>query len=149
MDLEETFAREGLKSPTMYRRMLAYMIDDLLISLIIVVSLWESLALQGNDPEAMIAVINSAVLEVIALKFAYHWIFTALYGASLGKMLLKIRVISIDTLDNPSFLHAASRAIFRVLSEILFYIPMLVALIDPHARTLHDRFSRTVVISLA
>lgn len=147
--LEEIFERENLRTPSMFRRIMAYTIDDLLISLLMVVILWDRIEAHASDPEAMIGIINAALLEIVAIRFFYQWIFVTFYGATLGKMLFKMRVVSIDTLDNPALIPSAIRSAIRAAGEILFYIPLVVAFMDSFKQALHDKVAKTVVVSLA
>jgi uncharacterized RDD family membrane protein YckC len=69
------------------------------------------------------------------------------YGASLGKIVMKIRVVELATLSNPGFLSAFNRSVFRVVSELVFYLGFVWAMLDPYRRGWHDRTARTLVIN--
>jgi uncharacterized RDD family membrane protein YckC len=60
---------------------------------------------------------------------------------------MKIRIIELSTLSNPSFLSAFNRSVFRVVSEILFYLGFIWAMLDPYRRSWHDRTGKTLVIN--
>jgi len=64
------------------------------------------------------------------MKIIYQAFFVMQYGASLGKIAMKIRVIEIKTLDNPNVISSLNRAIFRVISEMLFYLGFLWGMIE-------------------
>lgn len=147
--LEETLEREGLHAPSLWRRIGAYFIDDSLVSLLVVAIYWNRIVANAADAEALIEIINSAFLQIVAIRFFYQWIFTAHYGASLGKMFFKMRVLSTATLDNPTWGAAALRSALRAMGEILFYIPFLTALADRFSQTLHDKLAKTIVINIA
>ncbi|MEO1928710.1 MAG: RDD family protein [Nautiliaceae bacterium] len=76
----------------------------------------------------------------------YHWIFVALYGKTIGKMVTKIRVVDIETLDNPSHLRAFLRSFVRNFDEMFFYMGMAYAIFDPLNRAIHDIVGKCVVI---
>jgi uncharacterized RDD family membrane protein YckC len=70
------------------------------------------------------------------------------YGATLGKIAMKIRVIEIKTLQNPSIVSALNRAIFRIISEMLLYLGFLWGMFDPARQTWHDKTARTLVVNV-
>ncbi|MDQ7059804.1 MAG: RDD family protein [Sulfurimonas sp.] len=70
------------------------------------------------------------------------------YGASIGKIVMKIRVIEIKVLNNPNVLVALNRAIFRILSEMLFYLGFLWGMLDPSRQTWHDKTAKTLVVNV-
>ncbi|HLD24019.1 MAG TPA: RDD family protein [Sulfuricurvum sp.] len=144
--LDTLLQREHLSLASLRQRAAAFGIDELLLSVIMIVILWDSIA-NANTLEEMIAVTNSFLLEYMAIKILYHTFFTMQYGASLGKIVMKIRVIELSTLSNPRFLCAFNRSVFRVVSEILFYLGFVWAMLDPFHRSWHDRTARTLVIN--
>ncbi|WP_295052313.1 RDD family protein [Sulfuricurvum sp.] len=144
--LDSLIQREHLQLASIRQRAAAFGIDELLLSAIMIVILWDSIAL-AHSLEAMIAVTNSFLLEYMAIKIIYQTFFTMQYGASIGKIIMKIRVIEITTLSNPRFLSAFNRSVFRVVSEVLFYLGFVWAMLDPFRRSWHDRTGRTLVIN--
>ena len=87
------------------------------------------------------------ILEYMAMKIIYQAFFTMQYGASIGKIAMKIRVIEIQTLDNPNVLSSLNRAIFRVVSEMLFYLGFLWGMLNPAKQTWHDNTAKTLVVN--
>lgn len=144
--LESLIQREQVSLASIRQRAAAFGIDELLLSVIMIVILWDAMA-QAKTLEAMIAVTNSFLLEYMAIKIIYQTFFTMQYGASLGKIVMKIRVIELSTLSNPRFLSAFNRSVFRVVSELLFYLGFVWAMLDPYRRSWHDRTGRTLVIN--
>lgn len=144
--LDSLIQRERLTLSSIRQRAAAFGIDELLLSVIMVVILWDAIA-RADTIEAMIAVTNSFLLEYMAIKIIYHTFFTMQYGASIGKIVMKIRVIEITTLSNPGFLSSFNRSVFRVVSELLFYLGFVWAMLDPYRRSWHDRTARTLVIN--
>ena len=125
---------------------MAFFIDEMLLSFLLMFALWDSFA-QATNVEEVINLTNTFVLEYMALKIIYQAFFTMQYGASLGKIVMKIRVIEIRTLQNPNVLCALNRAIFRIISEMLFYLGFLWGLLDPARQTWHDKTAQTLVIN--
>lgn len=144
--LDSLIQREHLQLSSIRQRAAAFGIDETLLSIIMIVILWDSIA-AAHTLEAMIAVTNSFLLEYMSIKIIYQTFFTMQYGASIGKIIMKIRVIEISTLSNPGFLSAFNRSVFRVVSEILFYLGFIWAMLDPYRRSWHDRTGRTLVIN--
>lgn len=144
--IDSLLQREHLELSSIRQRAAAFGIDELLLSVIMMIILWDAMA-KAQTLESMISITNSFLLEYMAIKIIYQTFFTMQYGASLGKIIMKIRVIELTTLSNPSFLSAFNRSVFRVVSEILFYLGFVWAMLDPYRRSWHDRTGRTLVIN--
>ncbi|WP_304455387.1 RDD family protein [Nocardiopsis sp. YSL2] len=87
------------------------------------------------------------------LLFLYDWLFLRFAGATLGKMLLRIRVVDTRSGGPLSHRQAAVRgAVFGLpqtiplLGNLLAFFESLAAQADPWKRALHDRTARTLVI---
>lgn len=144
--LDSLIQREHLELSSIRQRAAAFGIDELLLSVIMIVILWESMS-KATTLEEMISLTNSFLIEFMAIKIVYHTFFTMQYGASIGKIVMKIRIIDVNTLSNPGFLSAFNRSVFRVVSEVLFYLGFVWAMLDPYRRSWHDRTGRTLVIN--
>ncbi len=144
--LDSLIQREHLELSSIRQRAAAFGIDELLLSVIMIVILWESMS-KATTLEEMISLTNSFLIEFMAIKIVYHTFFTMQYGASIGKIVMKIRIIDVNTLSNPGFLSAFNRSVFRVVSEVLFYLGFVWAMLDPYRRSWHDRIGRTLVIN--
>jgi len=146
MDLEEKLYREGFTPSSFSKRVYAYSIDELLVSLIIFAAFFNQFVTVSGDIIAIIQLVNSMIIYFIILKTAYHTIFIHLYGKTIGKMVARIRAVDIYTLDNPSLKTSFLRALLRNIDEMFFYLGMLYALTNPFVQTLHDKLSKVVVI---
>ena len=147
MDLEEKLNREGFVPSSFSKRVYAYTIDELLVSLIIFAAFFNDFIAVSGDWMAIIQLTNSMILYFFILKTAYHTIFIHLYGKTIGKMVARIRAIDIFTFDNPSWKNSFIRAVLRNFDEMFFYLGMLYALTNPFIQTIHDKFSNVVVIN--
>lgn len=145
-DIETLLLREKLELSSIRSRMAAFGIDELLLSMILFVILWDSID-AATDVESMIAVVNTFILEYMMIKIAYQTFFTMQYGATIGKIVMKIRIIEIRTLTNPHFLSAFNRSVFRIVSETLFYLGFLWGMFDPYRRAWHDLSAKTLVVN--
>ena len=146
-ELYRLLDREQLFISSKQKRISAYLIDELILSVIWLSVIWD--AFTGVDSiEEKILLINSYVLEFMVLKIIYHTFFVFQYGASPGKILMKIQVLELSTLSSPGFLCAFNRATFRIVSEAIFYMGFVWGLLDPARQTWHDKTAKTVVIDV-
>jgi len=129
------------------KRAMAFFIDEMLLSLLLVIALWESFA-GATTMQEMIDLTNNFVFEYMAMKIIYQAFFVMQYGASIGKIVMKIKVLELKTLDKPNVISALNRAIFRVISEMLFYLGFLWGMLDPLRRTWHDNTAKTLVVNV-
>lgn len=141
--------REGIRIATDDKRLLAFVIDEFIIGVIISLGFYEQIMSLGGDFDKISNLLSSLFIYIVILKVAYHSTFTAIYGASIGKILCKIKIIKIDTLDKPNVIEAISRSTLRILSEMLLYIPLLIAFADPFRRAMHDLLVKTIVIDVS
>jgi len=146
-DIETLLDREELTLATINRRSWALFIDETLLSFLLIFALWDSF-MGATSAQELILVVNQFTLEYIGMKILYQAFFTMKYGATLGKIAMKIRVIDIATLDNPNVLVSLNRAIFRIISEMLFYLGFLWAVFDPFKQAWHDKTARTLVVNV-
>lgn len=149
MDILEILDREGLELAKNDKRIFAFIIDELIISFLVFVALYDKISTLNNNTEQIIALMSSALFYIIVVKILYYSIFTALYGASIGKILCKIKIVKLDTLDKPNIVESVLRSTLRVLAEFLFYIPFLFAFVNPFRQALHDMMIRTIVIDVS
>ena len=144
-ELEEKLYREDIQLASTQKRAMALFIDELLLSLILIFSLSDAFA-NAQTVEAMIELSNTFMLEYMAIKIIYQTFFIVQYGATLGKIAMKIRVIEISTMQKPRLASAFNRAVFRIISEMLFYLGYLWGMFDPARQTWHDKTARTLVV---
>ncbi len=146
-ELLEKLQLENISLASTNKRALAFGIDELIISLLFTFAFWDKFSTL-TTAEAIIGFINSMAFGILLIKIAYQSIFIWMYGATLGKMAMKIKVISADDFDKPNFTHSAIRGLSRVISEILFYIGFLWAYFNPARLTWHDKFAKTLVVDV-
>ncbi|HIQ51573.1 MAG TPA: RDD family protein [Nautiliaceae bacterium] len=137
--------REGLKVASISKRIVAMGIDDFLISFLVVIAFIDKFQV-AKSYEEILLLTNSLFIYIFMAYTLYHWIFISLYGKTIGKMVVKIRVVDINSLDNPNFLNSFIRSLVRNFSEMFFYFGMLYAFVDPLNRALHDIVGKCVVI---
>jgi len=143
--IENLLDREGLHLASIKKRAFAFFIDEMLLSFLLIIAMSDSFS-NAKNIEDIILLTNSYVMEYIMMKIVYQTFFVMQYGATLGKLALKIRVIEIATLTNPNILSSLNRAIFRIVSEMLFYLGFLWGMMDPARQTWHDKTAKTLVV---
>lgn len=137
---------EGMEVASVSKRMLSYAIDEVLISILFIVSYWNSFTL-SDDFEQTVAMVSSLSLQFIVLKILYQTFFIWFYGATIGKIICKIICIDVVMLSKPKLSIALSRAIFRIISESLLYLGFVWAFGNELRQTWHDKIAKTVVIN--
>ncbi|WP_456404320.1 RDD family protein [Hydrogenimonas sp.] len=142
---EERLRREGVELAPIGRRAVAYAIDDLLISMIFVVLLWDPIS-RAQSAEQIAAIVNSAWLWMAMTQILYHTWFVWQYGASLGKIAMRMQVVEAATLTRPRLFVAFNRAVFRIISGMVFYLGFIWALFDPMRQAWHDKTASTLVV---
>ncbi len=145
-DTQSFLHREGLELASIQKRAMAFFIDEMLLSFLLIIALWGSFS-EAKNVEEMINLTNVYILEYMAMKIFYQAFFVMQYGATIGKLVMKIRVIEIRTGANPNVISALNRAIFRIISEMLFYLGFLWGMLDPARQTWHDKTARTLVVN--
>lgn len=144
-EIEALLHREDIHLASIAQRGSAFFLDELLLSLLVVVAFWNSFTSAQNTLE-IVSLSQQLTVEYILLKIAYHAFFVYKYGATLGKMAMKIKVIQIVDIDKPSLGASINRAIIRIVSEMLFYLGFAWGMMDPLRRTWHDVSAKTLVI---
>ncbi len=139
--------REGMHLASIKKRSFAFFVDEMLLSLLLILSLGDSF-FEAKTVEEMILLTNQFVLEYMAIKVIYQAYFVMQYGATVGKLLVKIRVVEMKTLQKPNVVVALNRGVVRVLSEMLFYLGFLWGVLDPLRQAWHDKSAKTVVVDV-
>lgn len=67
------------------------------------------------------------------------------YGATIGKMVMKIRVIKIDE-SKLTYSDALVRELSKILSTLAFSLGYLWMIWDAKKQTWHDKIARTIVV---
>ena len=144
-EIEKLLNREHLQLASIPKRAVAFFIDEMLLSFLLIIAMSDSFS-KAQTVEDIILLTNNYIMQYILMKIVYQTFFVMQYGATLGKLAMKIRVIDIATLDNPSFAVSLNRAIFRIISEMIFYLGFLWGIFDPQRQTWHDKTAKTLVI---
>ena len=151
----------ALPVASMQKRMASFVIDDIIISLFFLIIFYDQLAaiataagatgeMSQAVTEASLSMMNDFVAQnlviFLSIKVIYHTVLVWQNGMTIGKYLVKIKVISVHTQQRPSFQQAFLRASVRLLSDSLFYLGYIMAFFMPLRQTLHDKLSQCVVV---
>ena len=139
------------------KRITAFVIDDLIISVFFmiifynqIVSLMMETGSSGEITEATLNTVNSFLVDnimiVFAIKVIYHTVLIWQNGMTIGKYIAKIKVVSLNTEQRPSFQQAFLRASVRLISDTFFYLGYFMAFFTKNRQTLHDKLSNCVVV---
>lgn len=137
-----------LQLASMRSRAFAYVIDDLIVTVIIMAIFWDNIVAISENTDAMIYFMQTQlVMPLFVLKIAYQTFFVWYYGATIGKIITKIRVIDAYHWGRVSFLSAFLRAVGRIFSEMFFYIGFLIGFFNDGRKTFHDFTGKTLVVN--
>jgi uncharacterized RDD family membrane protein YckC len=150
--MENDFRSGGLKGQYagFISRLMAYMIDLGIIVIVllvaglmieIVTAIFPSILLDSNS-FFQLALAFVAVLATAAFYYIFFW---TLMGKTPGKMLMGLRIVSLDG-SRPTFWQSVRRFIGYFLSALLFYAGYWWVLLDNRRQGWHDKLAGTVVV---
>ncbi len=145
----------SLPIASIQKRITSFVIDDIVITLFFIIIFYDQFSAVFSNitvvDEAALESINTFIaqniLVILSIKLIYHTVLVWQNGMTLGKYLMKIKVIDLETGNTPSFQKAFLRASVRIPSEVLFYLGFLMAFFVPLRQTLHDKLSNCVVVN--
>lgn len=137
-----------LQLATLRSRAMAFVIDDLIVTFIIMVIFWDNIIAASYDMNLMMQLIKvDLVMPLIFLKVIYHTFFVWYYGATIGKLVTKIRVIDANHWGRVSIFSSLLRAVGRIFSEMFFYVGFLIGFFNEGRKTFHDITGKTLVVN--
>jgi len=124
-------------------RFLAIFIDGLILML---VNLPFSLVLNYYlKSKGVTGIIITNLLGMVIPMF-YEILMIHYKSATLGKMIMKIKVINTDGSEEISLSKSIGRYFAKILSGFILYIGYIMAAFDTEKRALHDRICNTRVV---
>lgn len=102
----------------------------------------------GEEEWLEVVVFSGAFLAAV-IWMIYQAVFTSFYGGSPGKLILRLRVVSVWSGKTPSFSEAFTRALVWVCEGAACGVPFLSVFSNLRRRPFHDRAADTQVIVLA
>ena len=146
-EVEERLLRAGLELANIQKRALAFLIDEFILAFLFLIIIYDQVA-ANSDSEAIVALINSYTFEYLLIKILYQTFFVYQYSATLGKIFMKIQIVDAVTLQKPIFGSVLNRAVFRIISEMIFYMGFVWALYTKNRQGWHDKTARTLVVNV-
>ena len=141
-------------------RVLAYLIDQIpVMILVILVAKAAGMSLPRvvfpDSPEQSEAVLkqmetflrdNPNYLTIVLIVSALYYIpLTAMFGATLGKLIFRLRVVRLDG-SAIGWKESVLRFLGMIVSNLAYYIGYLIVAFRPDRRGLHDLIASTRVI---
>ncbi len=134
-----------MKIAPIRKRILSFVIDDIVLSIFVLVIFYDKLT-DITDMETMSAFMADNFLAIILIKVLYHWMLVWQNGMTIGKYIMKIKVIDESSGERLNIFMALNRSMLRILSESIFYIGFLFAFFSSKVQTFHDKFTNAVVV---
>lgn len=139
---------DNLELANTKKRILAFVIDYTLINILVIVLIWDKIALTDGTTESIALLLTDFIVPVLLIEFLYQTFFVWYYGATIGKIALKIRIIDFDTLSKVSLMTSVNRSIFRIVDKHVFMLlGFLMFFFTDSRQTLHDKFAKTLVVN--
>ena len=129
------------------KRVGAFVVDDLVVSFLFLAIFWSQLSSLGTVEEINLFLTKNFLI-IVTIKILYHTIFVWQSGMTLGKYLMKIKVVSLHTDEIPQLHIALARASLRIVSETFFYLGFAMAFFNPMVQTLHDKLTGCAVVDV-
>lgn len=151
MNLADKLDMQGIRIAPMGARIVAFFIDEMVLTLLVLAIFYERLngidyGESKMDATALVATLSSLQWSLLLLRFIYQSFFTWYFGASVGKLIMGLRVIDVDMLDKPSLGASCLRSVVYIISYSCFCLGFLWAFASPLRRAWEDIVARTVVI---
>lgn len=147
MNLIDRLDFEGLRVAPVKKRAFAFIIDEFIISVLFYIIYYDAFS-AARDFFDVNALLGNLLWQAIVLRVIYQTFFTWYFGASLGKMVVKIAVIDVNGFYKPTLMASFLRACIRAISEMCFYLGFLWVFASPARQAWEDLVAKTVVIDV-
>ena len=149
----------SLPIASVQKRISAFVIDDLMVALFFLIIFYDQLLAIASQTSGMMSPEEITLIQdqlrqfsvdnllvMLSIKVLYHTVPVWQNGMTLGKYIMKIRVIDLKMGERPSLIQAFLRALLRIGSEVFFYLGFIMAFMMPLKQTFHDKLSNCVVV---
>lgn len=123
-----------------WRRFAAYLIDNILISVVIGILI----AILGAIADDA-GVVIGYLIAIVGSFVYFAWFESSEYQATVGKIALGIQVTDLQG-HRVSFGKALGRTLAKILSAIILYIGFIMAAFTEKKQGLHDMIAGTLVV---
>ncbi|MDR1461485.1 MAG: RDD family protein [Campylobacteraceae bacterium] len=146
-ELVKKFESGNITLAPLSKRFIAYAIDDFIIAVLMYIAFNDTIFAIGSSKESLQAFFQYLTPYLIIAKIVYQAFFVYLYGATIGKMAVKVRVIYIHNGERPDFYMSFVRSVIRVVSETVFFIGFLWAFASNKRQAWQDVVAKTLVVN--
>jgi uncharacterized RDD family membrane protein YckC len=136
--------QSGSPLATFNRRFVGILIDELVISGLMLLMLPVLMSVGSDDPKVLVA---QAALARDLLRIGFGLIFNP-RGWSPGKRLMGLRIVRLDG-EEPGPRYGVVRTAAAVISLNLFLVGYVWAAFDANTQTWHDKLAGTYVVRVA
>ena len=131
---------------TIGRRFVAFVIDNIITSTLFYIIFYKQLS-YSTDVISNIIFLQEHIWVFLIIEVTYHTLFIANNGATMGKYLMKIKVVNEENGKLLSWKMAFVRAVVRTVGEMFFYFTFIFAFVNSKRQTLQDKLAHSVVIN--
>ncbi|MDR1976009.1 MAG: RDD family protein [Campylobacteraceae bacterium] len=147
-ELAKKLESENITLSPLTKRFFAHIIDDVVIAFFAFFAFSDMFeAVAGQDISVSLSLTQTLMPYIIVMKVVYQAFFVWMYGATVGKMAMKIRIISLADGQKPNMLFSFTRSNMRIISETVLFLGFLWALKDTKKQTWEDIAARTLVVN--
>jgi uncharacterized RDD family membrane protein YckC len=124
-------------------RFVAKFIDGLILGIPMMIAVFSTINFNGPPQRPTASILMQLAFYGVGL--IYNTFFIGKYGATPGKMAMKLRVMTASG-EPVSYARAAGRYFAEILSGLICYIGYIMAGFDKQKRALHDHICNTRVV---
>jgi uncharacterized RDD family membrane protein YckC len=132
-------------------RAIAALLDSIVIAIFIVpMGMWAAVRWGGVTPNGFELQGTAAFFTFFMigiLWLLYYWLFEGVFGTTLGKLVMQVKVQRLDGLRSIGFGKSLTRNLLRLIDGIALYlVGFLVALVSSKRQRLGDHVAGTIVV---
>jgi len=144
----ETYESFSLENLPILSRFFSFLIDISILLIINAILIFLSLLIVKASVVAVLALKFYFILLFLLIHYLYYVYFTVIFQATPGKMILKLKTISLTNLNSTklSFAQASWRWLTLIAGIAFFFLGIFYMIIDENHAALHDRLSLSLVI---
>lgn len=128
-------------------RFLALFVDGIILNLLNI-PVRMAIGFGSNQPAVQMRIVFLSISLSMAISAAYDIFFVGRFGATPGKMALRLRIVRPNG-EKVTYARACGRYFGKLLSSLTLLIGYIMAAFDEQKRSLHDRICDTRVIRLS
>lgn len=107
-----------------------------------------TISLHISDVIILFLIIVLALLPTLGLLYGYYVFYQEKYGQTLGKKVMRIKVVTVDGKAPKKSDFLIREIIGKFLSAVILGIGYLMVIWNPKKQALHDKITKTYVVYL-